>query len=275
PWEETEGGSASKKKNGKDKEKKKSIKFQVPLILHWKLESNRKNEFKTYWHWKEVQRWFTDTKRVDVAEPEPNKEWLQVRVFGYYDLWIREQVKFLGHWVDRSTFNEKFHRDYTYLSEEDRQPYVRGGRTYYLPLGWKRYALNVKKMSPGNEQTKKEGEKQKEEEEEGRKKEEDIEEWCIGYHGTDMRFLPSILRDQLVTPGTVLSMSGYQLSIPDGHITESQLHGDEDFTNNVFVSPCINYCTYPAYLRSVQLDPSSQIFTHLILMLRVKPSAIK
>ncbi|ETO34588.1 hypothetical protein RFI_02503 [Reticulomyxa filosa] len=252
----------------KDKEKNnKPIKFGTPLVIHWKLQSNSKREFKAYWYWHEVRRWFADSQRVGVVETTKGQEWLQVKVFGYYDIWIREQIHFLGHWVDRSIFNEKFHRDYTHLSEEDKKPFQRGKRLYHLPQGWKRYSLNVRGwynknicLNSQSPQT----------------QEDDIEKWCVGYHGTDMQFLPSLLRDHLVTPGTVLSMSGRQLSIPDGHIkTIKPLYGDDQFTNNVFLSPCINYSTHPAYLKSTQLDPSLNKYFNLILMVRVRPSSIK
>jgi hypothetical protein len=69
----------------------------------------------------------------------------------------------------------------------------------------------------------------------------------IAYHGTCIEVIPSILMDGLVMPSTVVS-SGVRVCPPDNHIARGvSRFGIDDFSNAIFLSPSIHYCTDPAY----------------------------
>ncbi|CAF1656092.1 unnamed protein product [Adineta ricciae] len=69
----------------------------------------------------------------------------------------------------------------------------------------------------------------------------------IAYHGTSIGVILSILMDGLVMPSTVVS-SGKRVCPPTNHIPRKVKHHNiEDFSNGIFVSPSIYYCSDPAY----------------------------
>ena len=69
----------------------------------------------------------------------------------------------------------------------------------------------------------------------------------IAYHGTSVNVIPSILMDGLVMPSTVVS-SGIRVCPPTNHIARGvSAFGVADFSNGIFVSPSIHYCSDPAY----------------------------
>ncbi|CAF4864998.1 unnamed protein product [Rotaria sp. Silwood1] len=69
----------------------------------------------------------------------------------------------------------------------------------------------------------------------------------IAYHGTNVKAIESILMDGLVMPSTVVS-SGLRICPPSNHIARQQTaFGIPDFSNGIFVTPSIHYCSDPAY----------------------------
>jgi ankyrin repeat protein len=69
----------------------------------------------------------------------------------------------------------------------------------------------------------------------------------IAYHGTSIGVIPSILMDGLVMPSTVVS-SGFRVCPPDNHIARGvSAFNIDDFSNGIFLSPSIYYCSDPAY----------------------------
>ncbi|UJR34415.1 hypothetical protein I4U23_021822 [Adineta vaga] len=69
----------------------------------------------------------------------------------------------------------------------------------------------------------------------------------IAYHGTSIGVILSILMDGLVMPSTVVS-NGKRVFPPPNHIPRKVTHHNiTDFSNGVFVSPSIYYCSDPAY----------------------------
>ena len=69
----------------------------------------------------------------------------------------------------------------------------------------------------------------------------------IAYHGTSIRVISSILMDGFVMPSTVVS-SGQRVCPPPNHIARQQeVFGIPDFSNGIFLSPSISYCSDPAY----------------------------
>lgn len=69
----------------------------------------------------------------------------------------------------------------------------------------------------------------------------------IAYHGTSISVIPSILMDGLVMPSTVVS-NGLRVCPPDNHIARKvSAFGINDFSNGIFLSPSIHYCSDPAY----------------------------
>ncbi|CAF4631233.1 unnamed protein product, partial [Rotaria sp. Silwood1] len=69
----------------------------------------------------------------------------------------------------------------------------------------------------------------------------------IGYHGTNIKVIESILIDGLVMPSTVVS-SGLRICPPNNHIARQETaFGIKDFSNGIFVTPSIYYCSDPAY----------------------------
>ncbi|CAF4907948.1 unnamed protein product, partial [Rotaria sp. Silwood1] len=69
----------------------------------------------------------------------------------------------------------------------------------------------------------------------------------IAYHGTNIKVIESILIDGLVMPSTVVS-SGLRICPPSNHIARpTSAFGIADFSNGIFVTPSIYYCSDPAY----------------------------
>ncbi|CAF1103316.1 unnamed protein product [Rotaria sordida] len=69
----------------------------------------------------------------------------------------------------------------------------------------------------------------------------------IAYHGTNIKVIESILMDGLVMPSTVVS-SGFRVCPPENHIARGvEAFGIKDFSNGIFVTPSIYYCSDPAY----------------------------
>ncbi|CAF1486140.1 unnamed protein product [Rotaria sordida] len=69
----------------------------------------------------------------------------------------------------------------------------------------------------------------------------------IAYHGTNVKAIESILMDGLVMPSTVVSC-GLRISPPNNHIARQKTaFGIVDFSNGIFVTPSIHYCSDPAY----------------------------
>ncbi|CAF3673449.1 unnamed protein product [Rotaria sp. Silwood1] len=69
----------------------------------------------------------------------------------------------------------------------------------------------------------------------------------IAYHGTNIKAIESILMDGLVMPSTVVS-NGLRVCPSSNHIARGlQAYGVEDFSNGIFITPSIHYCSDPAY----------------------------
>ncbi|CAF1298596.1 unnamed protein product [Rotaria sp. Silwood1] len=69
----------------------------------------------------------------------------------------------------------------------------------------------------------------------------------IAYHGTNIKAIESILMDGLVMPSTVVSI-GLRICPPSNHIARgTSAFGVDDFSNGIFVTPSIHYCSDPAY----------------------------
>lgn len=69
----------------------------------------------------------------------------------------------------------------------------------------------------------------------------------LAYHGTHVKVIPSILMDGLVMPSTVVS-SGSRVCPPPNHIARHvEAFGIPDFSNGIFLSPSIHYCSDPTY----------------------------
>ncbi|CAF1123691.1 unnamed protein product [Rotaria sp. Silwood1] len=69
----------------------------------------------------------------------------------------------------------------------------------------------------------------------------------IAYHGTNIKAIESILMDGLVMPSTVVS-NGFRICPPPNHIPRGkEAFGINDFSNGIFVTPSIHYCSDPAY----------------------------
>eukprot|EP01084_Bolivina_argentea_P260726 440388_1 len=141
-------------------------------------------------------------------------------------------------------------------------------RSYYKPKGWKIYGLNVNNNNNNNNNN--------------NQLLNNNNYYCIGFHCTKIELLPSILRDGLVMPGVILSSNGYTLPIPPGHIKVDKIPGidDDKFTQNIFLSPSINYCTFGAYCKPYKLSKYNKnkynsIYAHLALKVHVKKDAIR
>ncbi|CAF1268197.1 unnamed protein product [Rotaria magnacalcarata] len=81
----------------------------------------------------------------------------------------------------------------------------------------------------------------------------------IAYHGTNIKAIESILMDGIVMPSTVVS-SGLRICPPNNHIARGvKAFGVEDFSNGIFVTPSIHYCSDPTYGVQFQYDDESLI----------------
>eukprot|EP01083_Nonionella_stella_P067552 178741_1 len=240
---------------------KDKAKNEMGLRIKWKLDSvDKGNKFKIYFCIKPLNIWCTgndkQTHLLNDGRPTRGNDgfcYIEADIYGAYDIHIREQTNFYDQYIDTFCLNQKFHRDFTHLPPKELRRFKRGGRPYYLPQGWKIFAVNIERNHDSDL----------------------IKTGCVGFHSTTIDILPSILRDGLVPPGTVLSSTGCRLAIPKGHITKSEVSGidDDDFINNIFVSPSINYCTHPAYCKPFKL--SSNKYVHLALKVFIKPEAIR
>ncbi|CAM2701482.1 unnamed protein product [Rotaria socialis] len=81
----------------------------------------------------------------------------------------------------------------------------------------------------------------------------------VAYHGTNIKAIESILMDGIVMPSTVVC-SGLRVCPPNNHIARGvKAFGVEDFSNGIFVTPSIHYCSDPAYGVQFQHDDESLI----------------
>jgi hypothetical protein len=76
----------------------------------------------------------------------------------------------------------------------------------------------------------------------------------VGYHGTNINVVRSILMDGLVVPGTLVA-SGNRIRPPPSHIPRgSAAFGVSDFADAIFLSPSIHYSSDTAYATPFEKD---------------------
>ena len=111
---------------------------------------------------------------------------------------------------------------------------LRGGRPYFKPKSWLRYALYVKDFHL-------------------------YKDWCVAYHGTTSQNLPSILLQGLQNPGE-----------PGVSILHGQSYSQTKRT--IYLSPSIEYAAFPVYAQLFSLAEASH-WGQLVLQCRVRPDS--
>jgi hypothetical protein len=98
------------------------------------------------------------------------------------------------------------------------------------------------------------------------------ENWEIGWHGTRVENIQSILRSGLLAPATITN-SGFIVKIPPGHIPKGILVDDvPDFPTAVFMSPYLSYASHAVYSQPFTCDFGSGKKGYVpVLECRVKP----
>jgi hypothetical protein len=135
---------------------------------------------------------------------------------------VRRYEMIIGLPIDVKLLDHKY--DMTYAKTDD-GPYLRGGREYNLPRGYKRIALKRPNFNK-------------------------YEKWCVAYHGTNPTAVLSIIRDNLLKPLNTPAHGAQEtmLTPHDGHIKlTTKVFGIEGFADAVFVSPNIEYASADAY----------------------------
>ena len=94
-----------------------------------------------------------------------------------------------------------------------------GGRPYFKPKSWLRYALYVKDFHL-------------------------YKDWCVAHHGTTSQNLPSILLQGLQNPGE-----------PGVSILHGQSYSQTKRT--IYLSPSIEYAAFPVYAQLFSLAEAS------------------
>ncbi|CAE8640450.1 unnamed protein product [Polarella glacialis] len=133
-----------------------------------------------------------------------------------------------------SVFNAPHSRTYSLKSSADYG--FRGGKPYYKPCGWLRFAVNVEDFHL-------------------------FKDWCVAYHGTASSKLVPILLKGLRRPGE------------DGvEVSHGQAHSKTRKT--IYLSPSIEYAAFPVYANMFPLDEKNH-WAQLVLQCRVRPGAFQ
>mmetsp|Transcript_83943 Transcript_83943/g.271239 ORF Transcript_83943/g.271239 Transcript_83943/m.271239 type:complete len:421 (-) Transcript_83943:48-1310(-) len=150
---------------------------------------------------------------------------------------FKDALKRAGVSVESSAeemFVFQFNQDFRGMRDDGRQ-LVRGGQRYELPIGWKRFAVNVKgQYDDGNNDWLRE----------------DETGWAVAYHGTSGDSLPGIL------------CSGF-------HVGDRQKF-EKDTGAGIYCTQWIDVAQH--YSKPQRLEGH---WVQIVLQLRVKPSAIR
>jgi len=122
----------------------------------------------------------------------------------------------------------------------------RGGRPYFAPIGWRRYGfVPLKDGETVNELSEK------------------IKDWHVGYHGTSLINVSSIIEAGLVPPGTVL---------PNNEVVKSK-HGKVGAKGDsipIYISPSVEYAAHPLYTKP---KPFGNKYIYAVFQVRVNPQS--
>ena len=141
--------------------------------------------------------------------------------------------------LNEDKFNPRWNKSYgkgrsnTFWSGGLKDGQSRGGVPYFCPSGWVRFALKVCDDAEFGERFK---------------------EWGYLYHGTNGKYVGSILASGL-RGSTGLCFCG----------------SDE---SAVYMSPSIEYCGHPRYGR-IQYNPETRRYVQVVLQCRVRPGAYR
>ena len=130
-----------------------------------------------------------------------------------------------------------FSSKYSRLYSLDSANYgMRGGKPYYKPSGWLRYAIRQNNF----EQT--------------------YRNWSVAYHGTTSDRMTSILQQGLQRPGDA------GVAVAHGQVRSRT-------KKTIYLSPSIEYAAFPCYSQFFQLG--EQHWAQLVLQCRVRPGTFR
>ena len=92
--------------------------------------------------------------------------------------------------------------------------------------------------------------------------------WITAWHGTNFKYLESIVEIGLKPPGALL-INGEENQVQFSHIARDKMVDKiHDWANGIFISPSIFYCTHPAYSKEISCkNEQYKVFVEV----RVKP----
>eukprot|EP00933_Yihiella_yeosuensis_P055331 TRINITY_DN5406_c0_g2_i1.p2 TRINITY_DN5406_c0_g2~~TRINITY_DN5406_c0_g2_i1.p2 ORF type:complete len:382 (-),score=77.70 TRINITY_DN5406_c0_g2_i1:296-1441(-) len=169
-----------------------------------------------------------------VQRKEKAADWLNNQFF--FDA-FKDALSTAGVKVESSPeemFSFAFNQDFRNMRDDGRKM-TRGGQDYKLPIGWKRFAVNVKgQFDDGN----------------NRWLREDDSGWAVAYHGTAKESLPGILS------------TGFQLG--KGQKFEKETGA------GIYCTPLVDVAQHYSLPR-----PWQGRYVQIVLQLRVKPETIR
>ena len=119
---------------------------------------------------------------------------------------------------------------------------MRGGKPYYLPVGFVGIGLHVENF---------------------------VEDWCVAYKGVKIRSIPSILRDGFKLPSQLLGDRTGKLPL------NIQLYGVSNFADAIFVSPSHVYASLSG-MNIIDPAPEKRTEKNILISLlqvRVRPNS--
>lgn len=151
-------------------------------------------------------KWITEEDPVFVTYPECDTAIILLRHCSKHMIVLNPTD--LHNIIPKSLINKKYSRDWE--GYDDNKEYTRGGKPYYLPVGFQSEGIKVKNF---------------------------IKYTCVGFHGTKAKNVKSIIENGFWLP----SENGGPLK---GHYKLNDIHFDiPNFADAIFVSPSIKYAS--------------------------------
>lgn len=222
------------------------------ILVYLKLSADEMNKLKegnTVLHQSyQGDKWVTEDDAVFLTYPKCNTAVILLRHCSQHQ--ITEQNTELNNLVPQAKKDKDHSRDWEH--ENGNIPYDRGGRSYYLPVGYIAEGIKVDRF---------------------------IENTCVAFHGTKAPYVPLIVGDRFKLPTERGGVEKYRIELG------KSLHGKANWANAIFVSPSIKYAAFYSddpivintqkhtYVQSGHVI--HDLIRIIVLQVRVKPSAIE
>lgn len=193
--------------------KNKNENEKTEALIHLKLSANdisylQEGNSCVHQYYKDNQ-WITEDDPVFLKYPTCDTALVLLRHCSTHRI-TRRNTRTFSEFVPEELLNTQHSRNWE--GEDGNIGYNRGGKPYYLPVGYFSEGILVNNF---NQNT------------------------CVGFHGTRKRKLESIIRNGYLLPSQLPE------GVRPGHISiDETVFGIPHFANAIFVSPSIKYASY-------------------------------